>query len=204
MTVLPGDLIQVTWVYSMPLVQLANNVFKFRYDGVSAIADQDVVDDFAVWATSLALIWAGVSSPTATIESIIVSQLVGTELVNIGGALIGQAGVGSGDMLSHGASNVARVKLAKGKGQGRKFWAGMTETQQAESVINAGAMAVYIMLGSLYGDLVDSANFPGVVNTYQPGTFRQDLSTPFREFLNTPFISNIIGYQRRRKPGVGS
>jgi len=204
MTVSNGDLLRVVVNYDLPSTQLAQNVFSFLYAGNDSTPDATVLADFGVWGTSMALLWAGVSSGNAIFDFIAVSKLVGVSLELLGEVAISQVGVGSGEMLPHIDASLARVRLEGGKGQARKFWPGMTEPQQSESIIGAPALAVYAQLAASYFAIANSANFPGLSEIYIPGTFNQATGS-FRNFIGAgAFISNIIGPLGRRKVGRGA
>jgi hypothetical protein len=81
--------------------------------------------------------------------------------------------------------------------QGRKFIPGLTETQQAGSTLVAGAVTALINFG-------DNTITPRSVSggTMISGWW-SEASAAFRPYATTYILNLIMGYQRRRKPGVG-
>jgi len=103
-----------------------------------------------------------------------------------------------------GRAPVLRAGLTGGRGQARKFVPGMTELFSDESVINPAGIAALSILAAFYSSEINGTFFPGVVEIYTPGTFIQNVSPVFRTMPVAAIVNGIIGYQRRRKPGVGS
>jgi len=204
MPVSAGDLLRVVLNTSLPQTVGAQNVFSYRFEGSNATLDQQVLDDFGVFFSFWATTWQTIAAVTAVIDSVKVSKLVAGELEDLGEAQISTGGVAGGGMLSHGAAPVMRALLSGGKGQARKFIPGMTELFSDESVITPAGLAALAVLASFYSAPVNGTFFPGVVESYTPGTFVQSVSPIFRTMLGDAFANGIIGYQRRRKPGVGS
>lgn len=204
MPVNQNDLLRVTLNYSLPQTVLGQNVFSYQFIGNNLTPDQVVLDDMGVVFTQWAIIWQSISAVTAVVDSVKVAVLVAGQLQDIGEQPINTAGVAGGGMLSHGAAPVLRALLIGGKGQARKFVPGMTENFSDESIITPLGLAALALLASIYSSFVGPATFPGVVETYIPGTFVQSVLPLFRTMPGDAIVNGIIGYQRRRKPGVGS
>lgn len=204
MPVSNGDLLRVTLKYSLPQTVEALNVFSYRFDGSNATLDQTVLDDFGLFFTNWALAWQSISAVTAFVQAVKVAKLVGGELEDLGETPINTGGSAGGGMLSHGAAPVLRAVLSGGRGQARKFIPGMTELFSDESIITPTGLSALAILAAIYASEINPTFFPGVVEIYTPGTFEQAVSPVFRTMPAASIVNGIMGYQRRRKPGVGS
>jgi hypothetical protein len=100
-------------------------------------------------------------------------------------------------MLPHGAAAIVRFQTDGLGEQGRKFIGGIVEGNQTESNLDAGAIAALINFGNSLNNLLVTGT-----GTLMPGWYSV-VNTAFRPYSNTYVVNAVIGYQRRRKPGVG-
>lgn len=101
------------------------------------------------------------------------------------------------EMLPHGAAAVFRMFTSVGRRQGRKFIPGFTESQQVEGTWNAAPITDMAICAARWDNklVVDSTDVEvGVFNS---------VTESFEKFSGTVAANTIVGYQRRRKAGVG-
>jgi hypothetical protein len=103
----------------------------------------------------------------------------------------------AGEQLPNQNAAVLVAKTTRPKSYGKKFFAGMTETDSTGSEWNAYTLTD--MAAALLEYLLDIELAPS--NTLTPGVPRSkfDVFLPF----TTGIVDYIVGSQRRRKPGVG-
>ena len=114
----------------------------------------------------------------------------------------GYGGSGVTDGLSHGVACVGRLIVAEARRQGRTFLPGFLESTTANSLLGAGPLANFLLyMIQFAADVVAGAS------TLQWCVYNTDiLSTLYQtESLRTGAVlaNDLVGYQRRRKPGVG-
>lgn len=103
------------------------------------------------------------------------------------------------DMLPHGVAAVQSFTTTDPDVRGRKFWGGITEFYQDESALSAAAITALIAAGV---QVVGSFVAPVGANVYTPGVW-SPTEEAFFPYGGTVITNAVLGYQRRRKPGVG-
>lgn len=102
----------------------------------------------------------------------------------------------TGDQLPNQSAVVLIAKSAGIHGVGRKFLAGLSETQQVAGTMIAG---IAVDLALVLANYITP--FTGIGGgTIIPGVL--DKTGTFRPFVGG-FVSSLLGSMRRRKPGVG-
>lgn len=112
------------------------------------------------------------------------------------------AGTNANEMLPHGVAPVVKFFTETSRRQGRKFIPGYTEDTQDEGTLTGVVVTRLVTFATSFNDDIVS---DGV--TISPGNFNVDplssLFETFAQWSNSSAIATIIGYQRRRKAGVG-
>lgn len=202
MTIATNDLVQATMTIAMPSGVRANNIFTMRYNGIIDVANVVAGPEFVAWAdlmyTQLSTVLvASVGVLSVRVLTIntdgSVKELIADEAVNV-------FGLGGTEMLPHGAAAVVRAATTDPRAFARRFIGGLNETQQTSSAWAAGTLTALANFGvewltGPFANAIGGLYSQGVLNV-QSGLFR--------ECLGTVVVSGNVGYQRRRKPGVGS
>jgi hypothetical protein len=103
------------------------------------------------------------------------------------------------DMLPHGAAAVIHAKTTDPDVQGTKYVPGLAEGSQASSVWTGAALTALVSFAnnwtqSFDGDITEALIGPGVWSPTRENFFL---------FNQVEVVNTLVGYQRRRKPGVG-
>lgn len=117
-------------------------------------------------------------------------------------ALVGLDGLSAQDPVAHGVAAVGRFVTEVARRQGRTFLPGLIDTAVDLGLIDSAFLAAFTTYMDEFTDDLAVGN-----GTIELCTFNTDQTSVYYEttsvFQNTILISNIVGYQRRRKPLVG-
>ena len=186
----------------MPQATVAQNVFyaMFLDDGGSN-ADQDVVDDCAEWLDDIYGALDSEIQATVVPGECKVFQWdpIGGDWDEVGSQTLTFATSGTDQMLPHGVAPVITGRTVDPDVNGRKFFAGFDEAQCNESQVAGTALTALLVAGALW-----LAPFTGTAtgSTFDGGVW-SGVQLAFKKFVDNLIVNGIIGYQRRRKPGVG-
>lgn len=203
MPVAVGETVRVTVKMDDVNGSSIQNVYFYLNDGI-ATADNDDV---------LTAVEAAMSLNYTAIEGIMPDTLTPVEIdidrvAFVGGELIVTGKVGTipwtnwsggtstSDGLPQGNAAVINFPVSGPTVQGRKYIGPLTENQQSNGILTAPALATLVSFGAaLLGDiLVDDNQFRSGIMSTKSGAFAELAST---------IVKAVIGYQRRRKSGVG-
>lgn len=186
----------------LPQTSIAQNVFyvKFLDDGGSN-ADQDVVDDIADYLDALYLAVADEMSDQVVLNEVkcYLWDTVGLDWDEIGSAALTITPNDTGHMLPHGVAAVVTGRTVDPDVNGRKFFPGYGENSQIESTLNGAAITALLVAAAIW-----VTPFVGTAtgSTFDPGVWSV-VQVAFKKFVDHIIVNGIMGYQRRRKPGVG-
>lgn len=202
MAVAAGTILRVVGELIVPQSTVMQNVFYCKFDDNGTSNDeQDVVDDCRDWLDDI--YGELVAQMKNTIDSGEVKvyewDTVGLDWDEIGSAFLTVNFTNAGDMLPHGVAAVITGRTFDPDVSGRKFFGGFCEDQQVGSVIGAAAATALALAGSEWLTTFTGA---ATASTFKTGVWSVAQST-FRQFVATLIVNGIMGYQRRRKPGVG-
>lgn len=206
MTVADGAVLRASARWTSANGQDNINVFWFRADFTASQTDEATFDgcDGAITRAFLEVdqlmrnTWAVHDLKVDVVEHI-GGKWQTTANVGFGswGATINTAE--TGDALPEGVAGVGFLYTGLGKHQGRKFLPGFTETfsDAGGNVASTLVTGIVAMLTDMLTPYVISAgnDLVSVVADRAAGITRDILEVG---------ASNVFGYQRRRKPGVGS
>jgi hypothetical protein len=183
----------------MPDNVKALNVFHARNDSGGDITDLDVLDQ---WGDYLEAIYGEIvarmnENITMTYE-IFEVDTVSEETTPIGVITPSTQPSEATAMLPHGCAAQIYASLSGGgKGIGRKYFPGFAENLATQSTWNAATLTALGLAGAEW-----IATFGGVgSDNWTPVTWT--LAKGFRT-LTAVTASDLVSYQRRRKPGVGT
>lgn len=200
MSLSSGDVIRVVLAFTMPSEVVMQLVTHYLIGTGSDIDENDALDEIeAVLATA----WANIEDDV--VDSVLGQTLklslwdtvekrfdeVATK------AVTAFDGTSIEEMLPHGAAAVCRFFTSQGRRQGRKFISGLGEGQQHNGLLESAPLAALVLFAAdwVLGVVVDSTN----VNQ---GVYDTALES-FKGFQQSVAVNTIVGYQRRRKAGVG-
>ena len=184
--------------------QTAMQIFwaSLAEDGGSGPLDEDdVLDACGNWMDQLYANVEGAIADTiigGLVEVWEVDVLTGV-LTPIGDAVQTWVGLSANDALPNGVAAIGAIKTTNTKVTGRKFIPGFNDDSATDNNLAPGTLATLVLF---VADWVTSYTDPNSVLLH-PGVY----STTFNNFYVTTGVAianAIVGYQRRRKPGVGS
>lgn len=204
MSIPEGTIIKIAQNYLLPDEQTAVNVFWQEVNnnaGPGDLDDDDVLDAVANWLDQL------YAEVVASLADVIVSTICEVWTVNeatgdltpVGDAATTWDGTSVNDPLPNGVAGICTLKTTETDVTGRKFLAGYHDTAADDNNLIVAALArlvdFAINWATQYIDPNDVILDPGVYSTVLASFFGA---------TGTIVANAIVGYQRRRKPGVGS
>jgi len=206
MTINNGDVLRASARWSGPNGQDIVNVWYFQADFTTTDTDEDVFDAIDTFLTRIFLPFDDdlLTTMTPVDLKVDVVDFIGGKWVVTHNVSFGPWGAGitqtdAGETLVPGAAAVGFLQTALGKHQGRKFFGGFGIDSNSPSGAVDSSVQSRILLGLaqlLIDEVVQAGNnLVSVVPDTVFGIAREILSVA----LNAHW-----GYQRRRRPGVGS
>lgn len=202
MAVAAGTILRAVAEVIMPSSTVAQNVFYLQFDddGTSN-SDQDVVDDIVEWLDIVYTSFKGKVSDTVLPGEVKVYKwdTVGLDWDEVGSNSLVTVFSGTDQMLPHGVAPVITGRTSDPDVNGRKFLPGFAEDTCNASALTGATISALLITAALWvtdftGTLTGSNFNPGVWSVVQ---------VAFKAFVDHIIVNGIIGYQRRRKPGVG-
>lgn len=205
MSVVDGDILRVSCNFELGDGTEYQNIYHFIRDGEDVISDQDTLDGIE---TVLELAYSriddlvpnDVSPQLSFVDRVEFNEILDEWRVveNIGTFTMSFAGTDATDALPYQSAPYVVFKTSRPRSVGKKFLFPLGEAQQDSTVLVGGAVtaiaqyAAEILLGvDLGGDA-----------TLTAGIVRTGVQT-FLNFL-IAVVNDVIGSQRRRRPGVGA
>lgn len=201
MTVSPGDLLRVTIEYTAPNASVANNVFHYVVSG-SSDSDDAVLDAVENWIDlDWGPRWNAIAANDAELTNFDLSVMFtdGRVQRNVGGRDINLSGGGGTGVAPAGACAFMTADTVKPKQTGRKYVPFIADSNITQGILDVTTMADLTALFLEWFIVLTSTG--GAVLT--PGLLSRTLLA-FEPFLASGSTTNIVAYQRRRKPNVGS
>lgn len=204
MSIAEGAILKIAAHTLLPDTQTAINVFWAELlDNVGAgpLDEQDVLDAAANW---IDLMWDNllgdisdtVSSPLC--EVWIVDEPTG-DLTPVGDNALTWVPTNANDVFPNGVAAICALKTTETDVTGRKFIAGFSDTKAIDNNLSVGAVADLAEFGIDWAANYVDANDVEFNSGVYSGT-----KSAFYPSSGTIVANAIVGYQRRRKPGVGS
>lgn len=202
MAVADGAILRIVASLLFPDSVIAQNVFYAVFaDTGTSDDEQDVVDDLADWVDAMYTDIAQFILATIDPSGIKVYNYDSgdDDWDEVGDAALTFTPIGSGEMVPHGVAQVVHAKTTNPDIQATKFLGGLPEGNKSASTPTAPALAAY-------GNFNDTWVTPFVGTAtgadFAPGVW-SPTRTNFFLFSGTTVVNGVLGYQRRRKPGVG-
>lgn len=201
MTILQDELVRVVVSYSSPNASIAQNVFLYQLTGANAqeaalmsdVKDYFQLNHLANWADM-----AGELSKAFLIEFDVIT-LLGLVDRNLGEFDINMPGHLVSEVSAAAVSAYNQVTTERTRSVIKKYWPFIAELVISEGVLTAPAVAsmAFILL-----DMMDLIPITGG-SELEPG-IRSTVDNTWYPIVQAGYVTDVVAYQRRRKPGVGS
>ncbi len=203
MTIVSGDILRTSLQWQLPTGDLYQNVFHHKRTGIGIISDATHVASIKDWAeTMYAELVTKVNAGTVELLSFVdlVEFVGGVWKVtgNIGTFTADVTMSAAGDVCPNQVSPFVIFKTPRPKTVGRKFLFPSMEADQNQGTL---AAATVVALVAWADDAVNDIVIQ-VGDNLVPGVPRTNVDD-FQEF-NVAVVTNLVGTQRRRRPGEGA
>lgn len=199
-----GTVFKYTMNFISQGLNLSQLVGHVQYVGGGLIADTDVLDDFETVAGAFANLWVDIANQQCQLASIKVSESTLSGDLPVGERIINVLGSLGTDHVANGVAAITRSPVPLSKGQLRKFLPGLDDAVIVQGILTALGLARAITIGDLLFNQWNTLVLLGLVGVYDPGSFEPLRTVPFLKASGDVLVNAIVGYQRRRKPGVGA
>lgn len=203
MTVTHGDVLRVSANFTLPGPVQYQNIYHYLYDGVGDATDATVISDIEdqlnlAYDELVALVRNDIVPDLSFVDEVQFLTGKWTVTRNVGTMTLVLAGVGGGDALPYQSSPFVTLKTSRPKSVGRKFLFPLSENMQDSTVLTAPAVAAIVG----YTDEVLADIVVDLINALHPGIVR----TGVDDYLvfQVGVVTNLLGSQRRRRPGSGA
>lgn len=203
MTIVFGDVLRVSANFTLDNGTLYQNVYHYQRTGVGILSDQEHVDAIEtqmnlMYDELVALILPDILPDLSFVDLVDFVDGEWKVVENIGVFTPVLAAVGTGQTLPHQCSPFVTFKTTRPKSVGRKFLFPVSETMQDSTILAAAAITAIVA----YADeaLVDIVI--QVLDNLVPGIIRTGVDSFLPIFVGV--VTNVMGTQRRRRPGVGA
>ena len=202
MTVSNGDILKVVLQAVLPDGTQAENVYYLIAALAAPYADQSILNALETWIETAYTHILGAIVDDVAINDLVCDVIewqvdhwetvyhVGTEAVDL-------APTSVDDWLPNQVSPFATFNTTRPKSKGRKFLYGFSDLAVVGGYLTA---AVVTDIADYAADIMDVITL-APLNTLTPGIVRSTEDT-FLAFLSA-VVTNVVGTQRRRRPGVG-
>ena len=196
-----GDIVRCAVTYSSLAASDQKNIFWYEVqdEGIGNPAMLQELADF--FLNTWAPVWAEIAADTSQLVDISVDIMNpdGTVKVNVGIEPIGVFGDAMEGVTPAANAGYLLAQTALPKSRGSKYLPGITEGAITDGDFSGGSLVILLSLVALYLLPVDTA-----VGAVLKAGILSRAEQIFVEFLPEGSTTDVISYQRRRKPNVGS
>lgn len=205
MSVLDGDILRISANFELGDGTQYQNIYHMVRDGTDVVSDAAHVLAIKgrlenMYDELVSQVLDDVTPQLSFVDRVEFNEITNQwEVVeNIGTLTLSFTPVNAGDGLPYQASPYIIFKTQRPKSVGKKFLFPYAESEQNETLLVAGAVTAMVAFGvfvlaslELGGDATLTMGIP---------------RTGFNTFLNflVAVVNDVIGSQRRRRPGVGA
>lgn len=205
MAIVDGDVLRVSANFELPGGHLYQNIYTYIRDGTDPFSDAAHIAAIkagleGAYDEILAQVQENTTAQLSSVDRIEFNEITDTwEVVeNIGTFTLSFTPIGTGDGLPFQSSPYVIFKTQRPRSTGKKFLFPFIETQQISTILVAGAVtAVTAYAAAALADI----NLGGDA-TLAPAVVRTGVQSVL--LLLVAVVSDVLGTQRRRKPGVGA
>ena len=205
MTVTNGDVLKVVMEVVLNDGSIAQNVYYFLANFVASFDDGTITDELETWIEGLygnlsSQLLASMTQSLCSVDEILFNAGEGLwEVVrHVGTFTPTIAFNNANEGLPNQSSAFATFNTQRPKSRGRKFLFPFGEDMQADTFLTGAALAAM----ANYADDALTGILVAPLSTLDPGIHRVGIN----EFLGFAIavVTNVLGSQRRRRPGVGA
>jgi hypothetical protein len=203
MTVSIGDIVRTTVNFALADGTQYQNVYHHKRGGVGDFSDAAVVTALELWAEAMyqelvSLVRSNVVEQLSYVDRVEwdVSEWVVVE--NIGTFTPLFVPVAATDAMPNQVSPFVVFKTARPRTVGRKFLFPLTEAAQDAGILTAGSVTAIVA----YADDAVNDIILAPAGTLVPGVPRTSVND-WQEFY-VAVVTDLLGTQRRRRPGYGA
>lgn len=208
MAVTDGDVMRCTVSITLPNAVVAQNVYYYQLDDEFGVAPSNAAIGAAIdtQLTNLyqaieAVMVTGAEATHVEIDKIVWDGAGWETVENLDQRLIGVSGTEVTDMVPHGVAPVITAGTSRPQTRARKFIAGVAEDLMTDSDLGGTALAA---LADFAAEWISSYVVSGTADIVPVVVGQSGASAGLVYLLINWVVRSIVGYQRRRKPGVGS
>ncbi|GAH29230.1 unnamed protein product [marine sediment metagenome] len=205
MSVIDQDVLRVTMNFELGDGTQYQNIFHYIRDGDDPVSDAVHVTTIeihqeAIYATIVAQVDDNTTVQLCSVDRVAFNEITDQwEVVeNIGTFTPAFTPTGDGESIPYMSAPYVIFKTQRPRSVGKKFLFPFIESQQADTVLEAAAVTAM----AAYGTACLAAPSLGGDATLTLGITRTGINT-FLNFL-VAVVNDIIGSQKRRRPGVGA
>ena len=203
MSFVNGDVVRCAVRLRMSTFGLALNIFEAKLTLVSVPPYSDVAakQDWKAYIESIFTPLVGDIYSLYVFEGFDLSKRSGTEWLYQTSGTLTLTPADGGLVLPSGDASVLTAYTDVGKVRGRKFIAGLTASKIASGLLNSTILAHLVLAATAWVSQFACIT-GGPFDHWTPGVWSKKVAG-FVPFNLRALITNIPGYQRRRKLGVG-
>ena len=205
MAVLDGDILRVSVNFELGDGTQYQNIYHYIRDGTDPYSDVAHVDTLAAklelaYAAIDDLVHDDITPQLSFVDRVEFNEIVDEWRVveNIGTFTIDFIGTEATDTLPFQSAPYVVFKTQRPKSVGKKFLFPLGEAHQIDTILQGGAVAAIVA----YGAQILAAASLGGDATLTAGIVRTGVQT-FLNFL-VAVVNDVLGSQKRRRPGVGA
>lgn len=202
MSVSDGTILRIVAQFLMPESVIAQNIFYAVFnDTGGSNADQDVIDDCAEWVDSLFINIVDFISDTVDLQlvKVYVRDLIGNDWDELGNGTPVVTFSDVDTIVPHGVAALVHAFTTDPDVRGSKYIAGVADVEQTASSLSGGFMTALLLYCA---DWVSSWVGTETGGDFDPGVW-SPTQVDFFPMVDHFIVNGQVGYQRRRKPGVG-
>lgn len=205
MTVIDGDILRISANFELGDGTLYQNIYHYVRDGPDPISDEAHITAIsaqmnAIYATLTSMVKDDVVARLSFVDEVQFDEIADEWRVvqNIGTFTVDFSPTGSEDALPFMSAPYVIFKTQRPRSVGKKFLFPFLETMQDSTILVGGAVTAIVAFGAAVLGVVQL----GGTSTLTSGIVRTGIQS-FLLFL-VAVVRDIIGSQRRRRPGVGA
>lgn len=203
MTVVNGDVLRITVNFLLPDGTQFQNVYHMIAQFVASFGDTTITDEIEAWvegvyAAIITMVNSGTTEQVSSVDKIAWTGSEWEVTANVGTFVPEFVPTGAGDITPNQISPFVVFKTERPRSVGRKFLFPVMETDQNQGILVGGAITLLVAYAAEV--MTDITMAP--LSTLIPGIPRTAVNT-FLTFL-LAVVTDIVGTQRRRRPGVGA
>lgn len=198
-----NDILKIVLSIALPDSVVAQNIFWALFENTGGSADEDdIVSDMEDWVEAIYAEIVDVLSDLVGLSEVKVYVYDSGEgdFDEVGSAFPVGDGTQATELQAHGLAVVTNAKTTNPDVYGRKYWPGICEGFVADGYLVAGGADDFALA---VGEWITPFTGAATGSDFTPGVYSLTDST-FYPFGDEATTNLLLGYQRRRKPGVGS